>query len=126
MREGIGVPRREPESVGGSRGRMKQGEESAAVEIIKHRYGSTAQIILGTASGCQGIHVEICIKSCKNQEDPLRLVHAAGRRGRRPLQNAGSSSAKAKTFTKKTSCVLSLYFLRKRAIIISEDIFRNF
>ena len=46
-----GVPRRELESVGGSRrGKMKQGEESAAVKIIKHRCGSTAQIILGTAS----------------------------------------------------------------------------
>jgi hypothetical protein len=33
------------------RGRIKQSEKSAAVKIIKQRYGSTAQIILGTASG---------------------------------------------------------------------------
>ena len=31
--------------------RIQQIEESAAVKIIKHRYGSTAPIILGTASG---------------------------------------------------------------------------
>ena len=33
------------------RGRMKQGEESAAVKKIKHRNGSSAQIFLGTANG---------------------------------------------------------------------------
>ena len=39
---------------------MKQGEESAAVKIIKHRYGSTAQIILGTASVLQGKRKQVC------------------------------------------------------------------
>ncbi len=50
-----GVPRRELESVGGSRrGRMKQGEESAAVEKIKYSRGSGTQIFSGTASGREG------------------------------------------------------------------------
>ena len=64
-----GVPRRELESVVGSRrGRMKQGEESAAVKIIKHRYGSTAQIILGTASGFARhviTHQHLCLAKIK-------------------------------------------------------------
>jgi len=47
-----GVPRRELESVGGSRRwRMKQGEESAAVKKNKYSRGSGTQIFLGTASG---------------------------------------------------------------------------
>ena len=50
-----GVPRRELESVGGSRrGRMKQGEESAAVEKNKYSRGSGTQIFSGTASGRGG------------------------------------------------------------------------
>ena len=50
-----GVPRRELESVGGSRRwRMKQGEESAAVEKIKYSRGSGTQIFSGTASGIGG------------------------------------------------------------------------
>ena len=50
-----GVPRRELESVGGSRRwRMKQGEESAAVEKIKYSRGSGTQIFSGTASGMSG------------------------------------------------------------------------
>jgi len=47
-----GVPRRELESVGGSRRwRMNQGEESAAVEKNKYSRGSGTQIFSGTASG---------------------------------------------------------------------------
>ncbi len=49
------------------RGRIKQSEKSAAVKIIKQRYGSTAQIILGTASGMLSALLTegVCLHSVK-------------------------------------------------------------
>ena len=56
---------------------MKQGEESAAVKIIKHRYGSAAQIILGTASGCHKKQMKLAeLMLRKNQEESRVTVYA--------------------------------------------------
>jgi hypothetical protein len=66
---------------------MKQSEESAAVKIIKHRYGSTAQIILGTASGqflavtedfCKAPGMKSALMPCKNQEESRMLASCTG------------------------------------------------